>query len=82
MTMPHERTRAILAVRDFLQRISSPYSGGIKGVKREIREEARHLLRHYPLNVDLFIAARTNPELFAPPEMSTFNPAENNDTSK
>lgn len=48
MTLPSERTRAVLLARAFLLRLSSPYSGGIKGVRGEIRQEARQLLRHYP----------------------------------
>ena len=51
--MPDERTFAVCRARDFLARLSSPYAGGIKGVKREVREEARRILRHYPHWFDL-----------------------------
>ena len=53
MTLPHERTRAVLSTQDFLLRLTSPYNGGIKGVPTPVREEARRLLRHYPLWFDL-----------------------------
>ena len=64
MTMPDERTRAVLYVSEFLRRLASPYNGGIKGVKKEVREEARMLLRHYPLPGDLWCAAIACPLIF------------------
>lgn len=48
MTMPNERTRAVVWARDFLRRLSSPCEGGIKGVPKAVREEARRVLRHFP----------------------------------
>ena len=53
MTMPGERTYAVCRAGDFLRRLASPYAGGIKGVKKDIREEARRILRHYPHWFDL-----------------------------
>ncbi len=54
MTMPCERTRAVVWTRDFLVRLSSPYlPDGIKRVPAAVRQEARRLLRHYPTVVDL-----------------------------
>jgi hypothetical protein len=53
MTMPDERTRAVIYAKSFLQRLASPYAGGIKGIRRDIREEARRILRHYPAWFDL-----------------------------
>lgn len=69
MTMPNERTRAVLAVRSFLHQIASPYNGGYKGIKREVREAARRLLRHYPLDCEIAVVSRAVPELFAPPKI-------------
>jgi hypothetical protein len=58
MTLPHERTRAVIRARDFLARLSSPYlPDGIKRVPSEVRDEARRLLRHYPTLVDMAHAA-------------------------
>ena len=62
MTLPHERTRAVLSTQDFLLRLTSPYNGGIKGVPTPVREEARRLLRHYPLWFDLGRADAFDPE--------------------
>lgn len=53
MTMPDERTRAVIYAKQFLQRLASPYCGGIKGVRKAVREEARRILRHYPHWFDL-----------------------------
>lgn len=53
MTLPCERTRAVIRARDFLLRLASPYGGGIKGIPKAVREEARAVLRHYPFWFDL-----------------------------
>ena len=53
MTLPHERTRSVLNTHSFLVRLASPYGGGIKGIRKEVRQEARRLLRHYPHWFDL-----------------------------
>jgi len=55
MTLPGQRTRAVISTREFLVRLTSPYNGGIKGVKKEVREEARRLLRHFPSGVELAV---------------------------
>lgn len=65
MTLPNERTRAVMQVRAFLIRLSSPYvEDGIKGIRKEVREEARRLLRHYPARYDLHHAAKACPDVF------------------
>ena len=54
MTMPCERTRAVLCARDFLLRLSSPYApNGLKGIPGAVRQEARKILRHFPIAFDL-----------------------------
>jgi hypothetical protein len=54
MTLPYERTRAVINVREFLFRLSTPYTeNGIKRIPATVRDEARRLLRHYPSVVDL-----------------------------
>lgn len=53
MTLPCERTYAVCRARQFLYRLASPYNGGIKGIRREVREEARRVLRHFPAWFDL-----------------------------
>jgi hypothetical protein len=64
MTMPNERARTVLYTRQFLIRLSTPYGGGIKGVKKEVREEARRLLRHYPGLWEMKMASEALPDLF------------------
>lgn len=54
MTMPDERTRAILYAREFLLKLSSPYfKDGFKKIPAVIRQEARMILRHFPNWIDL-----------------------------
>ena len=49
MTLPEQSDRAVKQTRAFLVRLTSPYvEGGIKGIRREVRDEASRLLRHYP----------------------------------
>lgn len=64
MTLPYERARAVLRVREFLHRLASPYGGGIKGIRKEVRQEARALLRHYPMDCEIELASEKCPELF------------------
>lgn len=64
MTLPHERTRAVMNTREFLFRLTSPYNGGVKGVKKEVREMARQLLKHYPMPYDLHHVAKQCPDVF------------------
>jgi hypothetical protein len=54
MTLPSERTAAVIRTQRFLLRLAlSHCDGGIKGIRSEVREEARGLLRHYPHWFDL-----------------------------
>ena len=53
MTLPAQRTRAVIRARDLLSRLCSPYCGGLKGIPSAVREEARAVLRHYPHWFDL-----------------------------
>lgn len=53
MTVPRERTSAVIRARDLLLRIASPYGGGFKRIPKAVREEARRVLRHYPGWYDL-----------------------------
>jgi len=54
MTLPDERTRAILSAREFLVKLSSPYlKDGFKKIPSAVRQEARMILRHFPNWVDL-----------------------------
>jgi hypothetical protein len=60
MTLPYERTRAVINAREFLFRLSTPYiADGIKRIPAAVRDEARRLLRHYPNVVDLKYAEQS-----------------------
>ena len=54
MTLPYQRTRAVLDTREFLVRLCSPYGpDGIKKIPAPVRAQARALLKHFPLPGDL-----------------------------
>jgi hypothetical protein len=54
MTLPAERTRAVLQAREFLTRLANPYiPGGIKRIPRAVRQEALRVLRHYPMGYEV-----------------------------
>jgi len=62
VTMPDERTRAILQTKDFLVELLSP--GKEPGVPDTVRREAHRLLRHYPGLMELDLAHKVLPMLF------------------
>jgi hypothetical protein len=47
VTTPHQRTRAVLQTRTFLSKLASE-DRSWPGVPREVQDEARRLLFHYP----------------------------------
>lgn len=65
MTMPYERTKAVIETRELLQLLaaSDDVASGI-----DIHAIAVRLLRHYPLDVDLDISAAALPGVWAAPE--------------
>ena len=48
MTLPDERRRAILHTKGFLLDLCNPRA--TPRVPKKVREEARRLLKHYPIN--------------------------------
>jgi len=62
MTLPAERTRAVAWARRFLLSLLDPRE--TPRVPRPIRDEARRVLRHYPLDYDIQRAAREAPDTF------------------
>lgn len=64
MTIPEERTRAVVETRTFLQQLAGPDE--IFNVS-DARDIAARLLRHYPLDVDLMISAVALPGVWAAP---------------
>ena len=64
MTIPTERTRALVYAHLFLKDLLNP--AVTPRVSREVRETAKWLLRHYPELSTVQYAHRLCPELFGP----------------
>lgn len=65
MTLPYQRSYAVIQTSNFLLRLANPYvEGGIKKIPKAVREEARRLLKHYPHPYDLHAAAKVAPDIF------------------
>ncbi|MFX1803105.1 hypothetical protein PWR66_05515 [Paraburkholderia sp. A1RO-5] len=62
MTTPHERTRAVVQTREFLEKLAS---GGAPIDHQKVQDEAIRLLRHYPLDFDLEISSTALPSVWA-----------------
>ena len=65
MTIPIERTYAVLNTRDFLRDLLDPKK--TPKVPKDIRRKAARLLRHYPTSLDMLLASE-NREVFGKPE--------------
>ncbi len=53
MTLPYERTRAIVKTEEFLRELSRD-----AGLPQDIRSYAKSLLRHYPSSSEVFSLGR------------------------
>lgn len=62
MTLPYERKNAVKWTQRFLLDLSNPRI--TPRVPKEIRERARSLLRHYPLDIDMDRAGEEAPNIF------------------
>ena len=62
MTLPFERTRALLDVRLFLLELTDP--GKIPRVPRALRGKAASLLKYFPTNADIEQAHKALPGCF------------------
>jgi len=62
MTVPVERKHAVLNVERFLLDLSNPRI--TPRIPKEIREQARRLLKHYPSKFDMERAAEQAPDVF------------------
>ena len=62
MTLPDERYRAVVQTRRFLYDLTNPYH--THRVPKIIREHARAMLRHYPSDWDMNMAAEASPHIF------------------
>jgi hypothetical protein len=61
MTLPDERYRAVKSAQQFLSRLAG---GDYPRVPKAVRDEARAVLRHYPLDWDMKRAAEGAPHVF------------------
>jgi hypothetical protein len=68
MTIPLERTRAVLQTKEFLLELQDPTKS--PGVPEEVRREANRLLRHFPSTWDLNAAHRGAPDWWGPVQES------------
>ena len=62
MTLPDERYRAVVQTRRFLLDLCNPEH--TPRVPKLVRETARAMLRHYPSDYDMQLAAREAPAVF------------------
>lgn len=61
MTVPRERTNAVIFTENFLKSLQDPKA--TPRVPRSVRQQASHLLRHYPSQWEMeTIAAREDGE--------------------
>lgn len=59
MTIPVERTRAVIAAKEFMYDLLNPKV--TPKVPRPVRERALRVLRHYPGRYEIVDLARTSP---------------------
>lgn len=64
MSQPHQRTRALLKTRYFLEQLTRP--GDIARVSVYVRHAASELLLQYPTEVDIELIHEAMPGLFGP----------------
>lgn len=68
MTMPAERTRAVLDTRDFLERLARAEL--VEESPQTLKIWAKALLRHYPEDTHLRLASKALPAYWSSPEES------------
>ena len=59
MTLPYQRTNAVINTRQFLFDVINPSS--TPGVPKMVREKARSLLKHFPTELDMEEASDKEP---------------------
>jgi hypothetical protein len=64
MTEPHQRTRALLKTRYFLEQLTS--AADTPRVPADVRAFAKQLLRDYPTHDDIEAAHQALPDIFGP----------------
>lgn len=66
MTIPSERTRAVVETRQFLKMLAAGRMVG--GSPERLQNYAASLLRHYPNDLDMHLTAAALPALWSPPK--------------
>ncbi|WP_353655656.1 BPSL0761 family protein [Variovorax gracilis] len=66
MTIPSERTRAVVETRRFLEKIAAGRM--VRESPERLQDYARALLRHYPNGSDLLLTSSVLPAWWSPPE--------------
>lgn len=64
MTIPYERTRALVETKHFLQELQDPKL--TPRVPAAVREIARKLLRHYPVYAEIEMVHKALPLFYGP----------------
>lgn len=64
MTIPYERTRALIETKSFLLKLVD--TTRLPRVPRSVREHAEYLLRHYPSYADIELAHKALPMWYGP----------------
>ena len=62
MTLPDERTRAIVKARNFLYDLTDPKK--TPRIPKAVRERARRILKHYPWDSYLDMTAEALPDVW------------------
>jgi len=62
MTLPYERKNAVVNTERFLLDLSNPRI--TPRIPKEIRDRARSLLKHYPTDLYMEMAAEQSPQVF------------------
>lgn len=66
MTLPHERTLAVMRASEFMRDLMDPKK--TPRVPLEVRLRAARVLKHYPLDSHLWIVSQVAFHVFAEPE--------------
>ena len=66
MTMPDERTRAVLETRRFLEKLAAGQMS--RESPQRLRNYAMSLLRHYPSDADMHLTSSALPAWWSPPD--------------
>ena len=64
MTIPYERTRALIETKSFLLKLVD--TKRLPRVPKSVRQHAEYLLRHYPSYADIELVHKALPDYYGP----------------